>query len=243
MVRPPGPATSRSATSFWTITTSRCTRRARLQHRHDDRHGDVVGQVRDQRPRRARRRAARSSPSGQGVGLDDTDRPASSAPGPRAARAPGGVLLDGQDRRSGVGQRQGQRTEARPDLDHAVAGTDAGQPGDAHHRVGVGHEVLAERPAGVQPVPLHQLARPRERPARQSFAAGVAGWCSESNDGSVVVVDVVGGSVVTRHHRLAVRVAARLLGVPVGHDARSRLVVLCVAGTVGRPSSRWWSWS
>ena len=53
---------------------------------------------------------------------------------------------------AGLGQRERQRTEAGADLDHAVAGADLGEAGDAPHGVRVGDEVLAEVAARGQAV-------------------------------------------------------------------------------------------
>ena len=60
------------------------------------------------------------------------------------------VDLDRRHRRPGLGERQRQRAETGADLDHVVAGADAGQAGDAADGVRVGDEVLAEVAAGRQ---------------------------------------------------------------------------------------------
>ena len=67
------------------------------------------------------------------------------------------VDLDSGDRRAGLGQRERQRAEAGADLDDLVAGADAGEAGDAADGVGIGDEVLAERPARMQAVTLEQF--------------------------------------------------------------------------------------
>ena len=92
----------------------------------------------------------------QGVALDDRDP----GVGHDLAQDRDQVTVDlhRRHRRPGLGQRQGQGPEAGADLDHVVAGADAGQAGDAAHGVGVGHEVLPQRPAGVQAVCLEQPA-------------------------------------------------------------------------------------
>ena len=98
--------------------------------------------------------------SAHGVGLDDVH----AGVGSTASRSTGSeaaVDLDRGDRGARLGQGQGQRAEAGADLDDVVAGPDAGQPGDAAHRVGVDDEVLPEG-----------AARARGR-ARSSSAADV----------------------------------------------------------------------
>ena len=82
---------------------------------------------------------------------------------------------------AGLGQRQRQRAEPGADLDDVVAGTDAGEAGDAPHRVGVGDEVLAEVATRRQPVVGEELvdrrradqhdAGPMRRPADGSATA------------------------------------------------------------------------
>ncbi len=68
------------------------------------------------------------------------------------------VDLDGGDRRTGVGEGEGERAQAGADLDDRLARLHAGEARDAAHRVGIGHEVLAERPAGAETVTVEQLA-------------------------------------------------------------------------------------
>ena len=67
------------------------------------------------------------------------------------------VDLDRGDRGAGLGQRQGERTETGPDLDHPLSRGHPGEPDDPPDRVAVGHEVLPECPAGAEVVGLEQL--------------------------------------------------------------------------------------
>ena len=62
------------------------------------------------------------------------------------------VQLDRHHPGPGLGQRQGQRAQPGPELEHRGAGPDVGQAGDAPDRVGISDEVLAERPAGAKPM-------------------------------------------------------------------------------------------
>ena len=55
------------------------------------------------------------------------------------------VGFDREDVTARLGERDGERSEAAPDLQDAVAGTDAGVRDDRAREVGVGEEVLAER--------------------------------------------------------------------------------------------------
>ncbi len=66
------------------------------------------------------------------------------------------VDLDGGDRGTHVGQRQGERAQAGADLDHAVPGADSGQANHPADGVGVGHEVLSESPARLEMMGLEQ---------------------------------------------------------------------------------------
>jgi hypothetical protein len=74
-----------------------------------------------------------------------------SAPAERRARRPSRadareavVDLDRRRRRAGLEDREGQRSEARPDLDHAVAGRHGCHVHDLADRVRVDDEVLPE---------------------------------------------------------------------------------------------------
>ena len=67
------------------------------------------------------------------------------------------IHLERRHRRPGLGQRQRQRTQPGPDLDHVIARSDTGGTGDAAHRVGIGDEVLPEIAAGRQSVLGQQL--------------------------------------------------------------------------------------
>ena len=79
----------------------------------------------------------------------------------RAGRARGAVSISiGGHLGAGLQQGQRERPEPRADLDDAVAGPDPGQAHDAAHGVGVGHEVLPQRP---------------RRPAARARPAG-PGW-------------------------------------------------------------------
>ena len=83
------------------------------------------------------------------------------------------VELDRAHVRAGVAQRERQRTETGPDLDHVVAGLHAREPHDVRGHVGVGEKVLTERLARSQPVLLEQrldLAR-RHRSTPNTRAA------------------------------------------------------------------------
>ena len=68
------------------------------------------------------------------------------------------VGLDGGHRGTRLGQRQRQRPQTGPHLDHVVPGADAGQPGDAADGVRVDDEVLAEGAAGGQSVAVEEVA-------------------------------------------------------------------------------------
>jgi len=62
------------------------------------------------------------------------------------------------DLRTGLDQRQGERTEPGPDLDDLCPGLDPRQPGDAADRVGVDDEVLAQGAAGPQAVAVEDVS-------------------------------------------------------------------------------------
>ena len=61
--------------------------------------------------------------------------------------------------RSRTGERDGERSHAGSDLEHPVAGADAGERDDPARGVGVGEEVLAERPARAQAVRVEEPAQ------------------------------------------------------------------------------------
>ena len=115
----------------------------------------------------ARRRAARPSRA-HGVGLDHAhagrSATTSRSTGARPRSTSTAVTVG-----AGLGQRQRQRAQPGADLDHAIAGTDAGQAGDAAHRVRVGHEVLAERAPGGQAVGRQQVAHRRPRMGHEDW--------------------------------------------------------------------------
>ena len=117
--------------------------------------GHVVGQVGHERP--GVRRAEHGVPvERQGVAFHD----AHAAPARRPRRSTGSrwrSISTAVTVGPGLGQRQGERARARRRSRRRVAGADLGQPGDAPHGVGVDDEVLAQRPAGAEPVPVEQL--------------------------------------------------------------------------------------
>ena len=85
---------------------------------------------------------------GHGIGLDDIDRRHVSEHVAQRADEPV-IDLHGGDGRARLGERQGQRPQPGADLDDAIAGPDAGEVGDAAHRVRVGDEVLPEIAVGA----------------------------------------------------------------------------------------------
>ena len=123
-------------------------RKGRQQVQHHG-HGDVVGEVRHQDVRGEREVAG---PDAQGVRGDDPQVPAGCPLGGRRRQPVGEhrVDLDGDHGARGLEQREGQRAEARADLEHDVVGTDLGETDDAAHRVGVVDEVLAQALGGSQ---------------------------------------------------------------------------------------------
>jgi hypothetical protein len=62
------------------------------------------------------------------------------------------VDLEGVNLGTGLDERQGQRAQARADLEDLIAGTDLGQSRDASNRVGIDDEVLTKRSRGFDPV-------------------------------------------------------------------------------------------
>ena len=132
-----------------------------LQHPDHQGHGHVVGQVGHQRPGPARR-PRRPGPAqqvgpveGQGVGLDHPDAQRLDLGAEHRQHVP--VDLDRGDRGPRLHQGQGQRPEPGPDLHHRPSRGDPGQADDPADGVAVGHEVLAQRPAGAQVVGHEQL--------------------------------------------------------------------------------------
>ena len=92
---------------------------------------------------------------GQRVGLDDAHTAVLDLGAQERDETP--VDLHRGDRRTGLGQGEGERTETGADLDHGVPGPDPRQPGDAAHGVGVDDEVLTEGTAGTQTVLVEEL--------------------------------------------------------------------------------------
>ena len=133
----------------------------RVEH---ERHGDVVRKVRAERPRAglaerrrpsraaSRRRAARAPTRRPAV----TSSSAGTSPGRPPRRAPS------RRRR----QRDGERSEAGADLDHAIAGADARVGHDRSGEVRVDQEVLAERLRRADAVASGKVAD-RRRPERR----------------------------------------------------------------------------
>ena len=62
------------------------------------------------------------------------------------------VELEGDHRGARLGQGERERARTGAHLDHVVAGPDAGEPGDAPHRVRVDDEVLPQGAARRHPV-------------------------------------------------------------------------------------------
>ena len=96
------------------------------------------------------------------VGHARRRRPARARPPPAPPRA-GGRARPRSTCAPASAQRERQRTEAGPDLDHAVAGLHAREPHDVRGHVGVGEEVLTERLA--RPDPVRARAAPGSRSA------------------------------------------------------------------------------
>ena len=107
-------------------------------------HGDahVVRQVRDEHVG-----VARKLRDAQGVGVDDRERAGGNAVrgGRRGQTLREPVVdLDRRRRRPGLEDREGQRSEARPDLDHTVAGRHGCHVHDLADGVRIDDEVLPE---------------------------------------------------------------------------------------------------
>ena len=213
MVRPPGVATSRSATSFWTITTRRSTAAAPSSTPMITGTATLYGRLATSVHRTGRAVPRPVQPGGQEAG--PVHREGIGGPGPpRTATGPVeadaaqdllqdrhqvGVLLHREHLRPGTGQGQGQRPEAGTDLHHPVTGPDAGQAHDPPHGVGVGHEVLAQRTAGRQPVAVQQGPDLRGAEHRQPRVVVVVAEERDVVDAPAAVVleraSVVGGRV------------------------------------------------
>jgi len=126
----------------------------------DHRHGHVVRQVGDQRGRIRRsdpvRVGEREAIGGdaQGVGCDHIQRLVASrrvgAHGGRQQRRQSRVDLHRRDGGHGIDQSEGERAQARTDLQHMVGGTQVGRGDDPAHRIAVVHEVLPEGLGRVQ---------------------------------------------------------------------------------------------
>ena len=67
------------------------------------------------------------------------------------------IQFDGEDLRPHLTQRSGERPDTGADLDHRITGTNAGEPHDASNGIGVGDEILPERPTGTQTMSLEQF--------------------------------------------------------------------------------------
>ena len=58
------------------------------------------------------------------------------------------VNLDGFDGGTRFGQREGERSQSRPDLEHEVTLVHVGQSGNFANRIGINDKVLAQSPRG-----------------------------------------------------------------------------------------------
>jgi hypothetical protein len=56
--------------------------------------------------------------------------------------------------RAGLGEREGQRAQSRPNLEYLIVGSDVSQARNTPHGVGVDHEVLTEGARGLKTVIL-----------------------------------------------------------------------------------------
>ena len=79
----------------------------------------------------------------------------------RKASASRSVELERDDVVPGVEQRERERAEPGPDLEHRCAGGQVGEGDDPPRGVGVDEEVLAEAPLGVEPVRVEQRVHRR----------------------------------------------------------------------------------
>jgi len=86
------------------------------------------------------------------------------------------VRLQGHHVGPGLRQGQGQGPEPGPDLEDLVTGGEPGQAGDPTHRVGVGDEVLAQGPAGPQPVRRQQLGDVGAGMGHQEIVTSTTPW-------------------------------------------------------------------
>ena len=119
----------------------------------DQRRGDVVGQVGDQLPRRVRRQHGIPVDL-LGIALDDRD--VASGDDLTKDRHQFGIHLHGGDRCVVFQQGEGQRAEARTDLDDRVTRSDPSQRGDPANRVGIDNKVLSERTTCFEAVTIEQ---------------------------------------------------------------------------------------
>ena len=114
----PGGAASRSATSACTITSPWRMVGSSLEQVQQHGHRDVVGQVRDQRGRRRAGQSSTRSASAVTTVEPVGRRPARARRRSRAAaRRATGSISTAVTRRATVEQREGQRAEARTDLE------------------------------------------------------------------------------------------------------------------------------
>ena len=86
------------------------------------------------------------------------------------------IGLDRHHPGPGLGQGQRQGAEPRPDLEHLGAGPGAREPGDAADRVGISDEVLAEGPAGPEPVRRQQLGDVGAGKGHQEIVTSTTPW-------------------------------------------------------------------
>ena len=141
----------------------------------DQGHRHVVREVRHQRPRPGAQQRLPVDP--HSVGVDDAQGPV--VAGHLLEHVDEHVVdLDGRDLGARLEQRQGQRTQARAHLDHAVAEPDPCQFGDAADRVGLDDEVLAQRALGPDPKAVEESSSlgPGER--HTADTTGASGWTS-----------------------------------------------------------------
>ena len=130
-------------------------------------------------------------------------RDPSPPPIPSSAGIERWIHLDGEHLGAGLGERSRERAEAGADLDHAIAGTDAGIGRDRAGEVRIDQEMLSERSLRPDAVPLGERTQraSAERAGRSSrFTArsvarsetvrsradgpgpnvkGGAGWCAD----------------------------------------------------------------
>ncbi len=141
---------------------------------------EVVGQIRHEGPRSAA--VGRQEPrgvEGHGVGVDHLG--ADGFDDRAQHREQVAIHFDRDDLGAGLGQGEGERTEARPDLKDVGPGSDIGEPGDAAHRVRIGHEVLTERPARSQSVGVEERRDVGARMCHQLTVTSITPWLSGAN--------------------------------------------------------------